>query len=182
MEFFTTIISAVMIFVLGQIGLKLIIEPIQELKKEISEILNATVFYADRISNPNSNSQDVVDEVSKILRKHASNLEAKSSIIPFYRIFEIFRVLPNKQNMSEAKSHLIGLSNSLSNSENNNGMNNSTKNNHIKRLLTTYSNSALFELSIVFIIISVIVILLKITINDAVELYCKDIILEKVTK
>lgn len=174
MEFSLTIISAVMIFVLGQISLKLIIEPIQELKKEISEILNAMVFYADRISNPNSNSQDVIDEVSKILRKHASNLEAKSSIIPFYRIFEIFRVLPNKQNISEAKSHLIGLSNSLSNSENNSGINNSTKNNDIKRLLTTYSNSALFEIIIVFIIISVIIILFKTTINDAVELYCED--------
>lgn len=182
MEFFTTIISAVMIFVLGQIGLKLIIEPIQELKKEISEILNAMVFYADRVSNPNSNSQEVIDEVSKILRKHASNLEAKSSIIPFYRIFEIFRVLPNKQNISEAKSHLIGLSNSLSKSENNSGINNSTKNNEIKILLTTYSNSAWFEFIIVIFIISLIVMLVKITINDAVELYCKDIILEKVTK
>lgn len=170
MEFSLTIISAVMIFVLGQISLKLIIEPIQELKKEISEILNAMVFYADRISNPN----DVIDEVSKILRKHASNLEAKSSIIPFYRIFEIFRVLPTKQNISEAKSHLVGLSNSLSNSGNNNGMNNSEKNDNIKRLLTTYSNSALFEIIIVFIIISVIIILLKTTINDAVELYCED--------
>ena len=170
MEFSLTIISAVMIFVLGQISLKLIIEPIQELKKEISEILNAMVFYADRISNPN----DFIDEVSKILRKHASNLEAKSSIIPFYRIFEIFRVLPTKQNISEAKSHLVGLSNSLSNSGNNNGMNNSEKNDNIKRLLTTYSNSALFEIIIVFIIISVIIILLKTTINDAVELYCED--------
>lgn len=182
MEFSLTIISSVMIFVLGQIGLKLIIEPIQKLKKEISEVLNATVFYADRISNPNSNSQDVVDEVSKILRKHASNLEAKSSIIPFYRIFEIFRVLPTKQNISEAKSHLVGLSNSLSNSGNNNGMNNSTKNDNIKRLLTTYSNSAWFEFIIVIFIISLIVMLVKITINDAVELYCEDIISEKVIK
>lgn len=178
MEFSLTIISAVMIFVLGQISLKLIIEPIQELKKEISEILNAMVFYADRISNPN----DVIDEVSKILRKHASNLEAKSSIIPFYRIFEIFRVLPTKQNISEAKSHLVGLSNSLSNSGNNNGMNNSTKNDNIKRLLTTYSNSAWFEFIIVIFIISLIVMLVKITINDAVELYCEDIISEKVIK
>lgn len=175
MEFFTTIISAVMIFVLGQISLKLIIEPIQELKKEISEVLNAMVFYADRISNPNSNSQEIVDEVGKILRKYASNLEAKSSIIPFYGIFELFRVLPKKQNISEAKSDLIGLSNSLSKSANNNGFDNSTKNNSIKRLLTTYSNSALFEMIVVSIIVGVIIILVNTTINDAVQLYCQKI-------
>ena len=38
MEFSLTIISAVMIFVLGQISLKLIIEPIQELKKDVLRI------------------------------------------------------------------------------------------------------------------------------------------------
>lgn len=173
MEFFTTIISAVMIFVLGQISLKLIIEPIQELKKEISEVLNAMVFYADRISNPNSNSQEIVDEVGKILRKHASNLEAKSSIIPFYEIFEVFRVLPKKQNISESKSFLIRFSNSLSKSENNNGINNSIRIDELKGLLTTYSNSALFEMIVVFIIIGVIIVLINTSIHDAVQLYCQ---------
>jgi hypothetical protein len=61
-------------------------------------------------------------------------------------------------------------------------MNNSTKNDNIKRLLTTYSNSAWFEFIIVIFIISLIVMLVKITINDAVELYCEDIISEKVIK
>lgn len=152
MEFSSTIISAVLIFVLGQIILKLIIEPIQELKKEISEVLNAMVFYADKISNPNSNNQEIVDEVGKILRKHASNLEAKSSIIPFYGIFEIFRVLPKKQNILKSKSFLIGFSNSLSKSKNNNGIANSIKIDEIKESLTTYSNSGLFEISIVFLL------------------------------
>jgi len=173
MEFFLTIISAVIIFILGQMSLKLIIEPIQELKKEIAEVLNAMVFYADRTSNPNTNSQEVIDEVGKILRKHASNLEAKSSIIPFYKIFEILRVLPSKDNISKAKSFVIGLSNSLGPSKYNSGIENSKRAGEVKFFLTTYSSSGLFEIIIVLIIVSVIVFLFHTAIYDAVKLYCE---------
>jgi len=60
MEFFSTIISAVIIFVFGQFGLKFMLEPIQELKKEVSKILNVMIFHADRISNPSSNTKEIV--------------------------------------------------------------------------------------------------------------------------
>lgn len=172
MEFFLTIISAVIIFTLGQISLKLIIEPIHELKKEIVEVLNAMVFYANKISSPNSNNQEIADEVGKILRKYASSLEAKSSIIPFYGVFELFRILPSKKYILEAKSLLIGLSNSIDNSKNNSGLENSSKIDNVKKLLTAYSKSAWYELFMVLFIIGIIVFLISIAIDDAVQLYC----------
>lgn len=173
MEYFLTITSAVIIFVLGQMSLKLIIEPIQELKKEIAKVLNAMVFYADKTSNPNTNSPKDIDEIGKTLRKHASNLEAKYSIIPFYKIFEILRVLPSKDNISKAKSSAIGLSNSLSPSKYNSGIKNAKRVEKVKFFLTTYSASGLFEIIMVLIIISVVIFLFHTAIDDAVKLYCE---------
>ncbi|MDQ1341042.1 MAG: hypothetical protein QG567_2200 [Campylobacterota bacterium] len=154
MEFFSTIISAVIIFVSGQFGLKLIVEPIQELKKEVSKVLNAMIFHADRISNPSSNTKEIGNEISKLLRKHASNLEAKSSIIPAYKIFEIFKILPSKINIQKVSQLLIGLSNDLYDSTH--GMENSKIIFKIKELLLIKASFyELFSAWLVFIFVSI---------------------------
>lgn len=154
MEFFSTIISGVIIFVSGQFGLKFMVKPIQELKKEISKILTVMIFHADRISNPSSNTKEIVSEISKILRKHASNLEAKSSIIPAYKIFEIFKILPSKVNIQKASQLLFVLSNDLHDSSN--GIKNSEKIFEIKELLLTKAYFyEQFSTWLVFIFVSI---------------------------
>jgi len=126
MELFTTVISGVLVFVLGQLLLKLVIEPLQELKKEIALTLDSIVFYENISSNPGFNSKEEIDKVSSVLRKHASNLKAKLSIIPFYTFWYMLRILPSKENIEIVSSNLIGLSNSLSNSKENSGIANGT--------------------------------------------------------
>ena len=133
MEVFITVISGVSVYVLGQFTLKLIIEPIQEFKKEIAEIINVIGFHANITSNPNMIDQEQSSEISKILRKHAINLESKSSIIPFYKMFENIRLLPKNENIEKASSELIGLSNSLYSSIN--GFENYEKSSKIKKYL-----------------------------------------------
>ena len=49
---FATVISGTLIFVIGQIILKFIIEPIHKQKEIIGEIADALIYYADVFSNP----------------------------------------------------------------------------------------------------------------------------------
>lgn len=155
MEVFNTVISGVAVFVLGQILLKLIIEPIQDLKKEIATILNNLIYYANIISNPNANSSEMYKETSQKLRQHASNLASKVSIIPFYKLWVMLRILPPKENIFQAKLYLIGISNSLYPSKYNDGMKNSEKSEKIQKLLTTYfkfSDLIIIIFSIIFFV------------------------------
>jgi len=138
MEVFNTIISGVSVFVLGQILLKLVVEPIQNLRKEIFLTLNDLIYYANIISNPNANSSEMYKEASQKLRQHASNLASKVSIIPFYILWVMLGILPPKENIFQAKLYLIGISNALYSSKYNDGMKNSEKSEEIQKLLNTY--------------------------------------------
>ena len=173
MELFVTVISGVLIFVLGQLLLKLVIEPLQEFKKEIALTLNSLFFHKDKISNPNANliKKDIW-EVSSILRKHSSNLEAKSSIIPLYDCWYKLRILPSKKNIKKATNKLIGLSNSLSPYNYNSGIENSFQVKKVKTALTTYSQSSIIKSLIITIIVLLSIYFLNSAINNAVKLYC----------
>jgi len=172
MELFATVISGVLIFVLGQLLLKLVIEPIQELKKEIALTLDSLIFHKDKISNPNANLKKDILEVSSILRKHSSNLEAKSSIIPLYDCWYKLRILPSKKNIKKATNKLIGLSNSLSPYNYNSGIENSFQVKEVKIALTTYSQSSIIKLLNIIIIILLSIYFLNSAINNAIKLYC----------
>ena len=52
MSVFITVFSGVLVFVIGQIVVKLIIEPINDFKKERSKIIYDLVFYANKLANP----------------------------------------------------------------------------------------------------------------------------------
>ncbi|SFP85392.1 hypothetical protein [Hydrogenimonas thermophila] len=173
MELFATVISGVLIFVLGQLLLKLVVEPLQELKKEIALTLDSLFFYKYKISSPNANLEKDIFEVSSILRKHSSNLEVKSSIIPFYNCWYKLRILPSKKNIKKATNKLIGISNSLSpNNNNNNGIENSFQVKEVKTLLRTSSKSSIIKSLIITIIILLSIYFLNSAINNAVKFYC----------
>jgi len=80
MQIFLTIISGVSVFVIGQIILKVCIDPIQEQRRVIGRIINATLFY----SHDPDDILKAHEEVSKI----TSDLLAASALIPFYSFFE----------------------------------------------------------------------------------------------
>lgn len=100
-------------FVLGQIVLKLLIEPIVECKKTLGEIANSLVMYAPEIYTPGVVAEDAMHKVSEILRGHASQLNQHMRTIPMYRIVRRIFFLPSNVAMRESISCLIGLSNGL---------------------------------------------------------------------
>lgn len=112
-----TLIGGIIIFVVGRTVEKFIIEPIQEYKKTLGSITYNLIYYANIYSNINSVSNEDKVEVSRAIRKLASELSAKTHQIAFYKTFSKLKVIPNYNNSMDAVGILIGFSNSLWNSE-----------------------------------------------------------------
>ena len=173
------IVSAVSIFVVGQFILKSIIEPIQELKKEIAVILGDLIFYANIYSNPGTAEKEVIDKASNVLRKYSSELIAKSSIIPFYNLWYYLRLVPSYKDIENVSSNLIGLSNSLYSSPSKAvsnvdiSENNRKNSDEIQKLLTSYySKIPINQLLILFILIVIFVFSFLSYKDKILEIYC----------
>jgi len=114
MEIFATIITGVIVYVLGQFTLKLIIEPIQDLKKEIQQILNDCSYYSGVATNMPHIDEKRILETRKTFRQRSTSLRSKYKIIPFINFFSVIKVIPSSHNLSEASSRLMGISNTVS--------------------------------------------------------------------
>jgi len=111
MDILITIISGTTVYVLGQFILKMIIEPVQDVKKEIQQALGDCLYYAGFATNMPHIKEEYIKEASLTLKKRATQLRSKYAIIPFKDLFEKVKILPSQQDMSEASSILIGIAN-----------------------------------------------------------------------
>ncbi len=110
---FFTVLSGVITFVIGQIVVKLLLDPVQDMKKTIGQVSHTLVERANVIANPGVPTKEIMDDTSDSLRKLSSQLHAHLYLIPSYNmISKVFR-LPSKENLLIASSALIGLSNSV---------------------------------------------------------------------
>lgn len=109
-----TAVGAIAVFVTSQILGKLVIEPIQDVKKLLGEIRYALVFHAQAIMTPVGDRAGE-DKASEVLRKLACDLRSKIGAVPFYDRWAAMSrgFLPTQANAFEASKHLIGLSNSV---------------------------------------------------------------------
>lgn len=110
MTVFLTVISGVLTFVLGQLIVRLVIEPVQELKKTIAQISHALIQYRAVYQNPGVLTQEVESEASSRLRDLASHLHAHLFLIPLYtktaRVFS----LPTRNRLLDASKSLDDIS------------------------------------------------------------------------
>jgi hypothetical protein len=108
-----TVLGGVVVFVLGQIIAKFFIEPIHEQFRVIGEIADLLIFYADLYSNPGDSNPERREEASKMLRKQASQLMARTSTIRLYKLWQFLEFVRKHADIMEAHKHLIGLSNCI---------------------------------------------------------------------
>jgi hypothetical protein len=108
-----TIVGGVIIFVMGQIISKFLIEPIHEQRKTIGEIADSLIFYANVYGNPGLGPKEKMDEAYQRLRELATLLQSKTHLIPFYSFFSSCGMVQKPSDIQEASSQLIGLSNSV---------------------------------------------------------------------
>jgi hypothetical protein len=108
-----TIIGGVLVFVAGQLVVKFVIEPIQELKKTLAEIHYSLVFHACPILS--SFGKEDWDNTADILRKLSCDLSARIEAVPLYDRWESLshKFLPDKKKAREASRFLMALSNSM---------------------------------------------------------------------
>ncbi|HEX9875848.1 MAG TPA: hypothetical protein VGC50_04270 [Gammaproteobacteria bacterium] len=113
MTIFFTILAGVSTFILGQIVLKLIIDPVQEFKRTVADISHALIEHAQMFYNPAVVPDEDAHRVSDVFRVLSSRLNAQMYLIPKYDWTALVFGLPNRKDVSDAAGHLIGLSNSV---------------------------------------------------------------------
>jgi hypothetical protein len=119
MQVFLTVFCGVLVFVIGQIFLKLVIDPVHQLKRIISDISLALIQYANVWRSPGLPYEEDKEllEANGEFRKLASLLNASRYLIPIYNQTRIIFFLPNGEKLASAGQNLIALSNLLQNPE-----------------------------------------------------------------
>ena len=114
-----TVISGVLIFVLGQLLVKVFVEPIHKLRALKGDIVGFLTYYSNvYLSHPDLNKDEEIRKVSTEARKLGSDLIARALVIPCYRFCSMLRAVPKFHDITIAHRELIGLSNTvLSNSD-----------------------------------------------------------------
>jgi hypothetical protein len=110
---FLTVISGVLTFILGQLVLKLLIDPVHEYKKTVADIAISLIEYANVYANPGVAGNETEKKVSEALRKLSSRLNAQIYLIPCYPLVSKMFGLPSRNKVVDAASNLIGLSNGV---------------------------------------------------------------------
>lgn len=100
-------------FVAGQVVLKLLIEPIQALRNTIGQVAVELMAHAQVIHNPGVLDRAVMLETSKVLRRVAGELESHLYRVPRYDTTARRFGLPSRKELIDARTQLIGLSNSV---------------------------------------------------------------------
>lgn len=103
--FILTVSGGVLIFVIGQIILKLIIEPVQELKGVLRNTSHTLLLHQAKLTNVTSDK-----EVATELRLRSSEIISKSHIVPCYAFIHRLFGLPSRNNICEASKKLNQLS------------------------------------------------------------------------
>ncbi len=112
MTIFFTIISGVIVFVLGQTILKLFIEPWQMQRECIAKISNHLLMYANVYSNHGAISDDKSSLIFKETRALAAEWVASCNRMPFYKSLTKIAPFPSLEVVDKVQKNLIGLSNS----------------------------------------------------------------------
>ena len=110
---FFTVLSGVITFVIGQVIVKLLLDPVQDMKKTIGQVSHTLVERANVIGNPGVPTKEIMDETSDSLRTLSSQLHAHLYLIPSYGVTSTIFCLPSKEKLLVASTALIGLSNSV---------------------------------------------------------------------
>lgn len=113
MSVFLTIFSGVAVFVIGQVVLKLFIDPIQDFKKVIGEISNCLINNAGNYFEPEKLGEEKQGEVAQELLRLSAKLNAQMSIIPLYSKLSRIYSCPSTDDVVVASKNLIEISNAM---------------------------------------------------------------------
>lgn len=108
-----TILGSVIVFVVGQLLSKFLIEPVQELKRVIGEVRFNLAFFAPTIHTPISRTPERSAEAYAAIMKSSCDLFAKAEAIACYHFIPA-KLLPSMSDVTKAATDLRALSTYLS--------------------------------------------------------------------
>ncbi|MCI0439378.1 MAG: hypothetical protein L0177_09635 [Chloroflexi bacterium] len=115
-----TAFGGILVITIGQLTIKLLIEPIHELRELIGEIDFALIYYSNVYTSPVTSFNDLDSEhgkraieASKTFREQAGKLRAKARQITWYRLPRLLNWVPPRSDIFEASNGLIGISNGV---------------------------------------------------------------------
>ena len=120
---FYIILAGVIIYVAGQIIVKIVIDPVQELKRVIAEIAFKLIYYSHVYRVTSSGDAEASEEEAQKrvdsekleqaadeYRKLASMLNAAYRLVPFYSLTKLIFFLPKETDIIEARNSLLEMS------------------------------------------------------------------------
>ena len=123
---FYIILAGVIIYVAGQIIVKLVIDPVQELKRVIADIAFKLIYYSHVYRIAPSVDEDAsgeeeqrrvdpekLEQAADEYRKLASMLNAGYRLVPFYAIAKLLFFLPREADLIEARNELLEMSDEI---------------------------------------------------------------------
>ena len=108
---FQTVLSGVVVFVVGQVFLKMVLEPVNKLKQTIAAVAHAYLVHAPILYNSDVASQEQKTETANQLRILSGQLHADISLVPGYKVFGRMFFLPAETKVYEAAQSLIAIGN-----------------------------------------------------------------------
>jgi hypothetical protein len=120
---FYIILAGVIIYVAGQIIIKIVIDPVQELKRVISDIAFKLIYYSHVYRITPSGEEDAseqkaqrsidpekLEQAADEYRKLASMLNSGYRLVPFYTIAKLMFFLPREAEIIAARNELLEMS------------------------------------------------------------------------
>ena len=118
---FYIILAGVIIYVLGEIIVKIVIDPVQELKRVIADIAFKLIHYSHvfKLSTAEDTSEEAsektidrekLEQAADEYRKLASMLNAGFRLVPFYPLIRVLFFLPREADIIDARNELIEMS------------------------------------------------------------------------
>lgn len=118
---FYIILAGVIIYVLGEIIVKIVIDPVQELKRVIADIAFKLIHYShvfklssSEDSDPATGEKEIapekLEQAADEYRKLASMLNAGFRLVPFFPFARVVFFLPKEADIIDARNELIEMS------------------------------------------------------------------------
>jgi uncharacterized membrane protein YgaE (UPF0421/DUF939 family) len=131
---FLTVVTGVLVFVLGQFIIKLILEPLTEYRKNLGLLSSHLLKELNVILHG-----DASEEITEELRRLSAMVLSSSYVVPLYSLFASILSLPSKEKLIEATRSLNVIISDLT-FQNNPKEFKDTKNQRYERLKTIEDN------------------------------------------
>jgi hypothetical protein len=118
---FYIILAGVIIYVLGEIVVKIVIDPVQELKRVIAEVAFKLIHYShvfkviasedsDATGGERAIAPEKLEQAADEYHRLASMLNAGYRLVPFYSFARVVFFLPKEADILDARNALLEMS------------------------------------------------------------------------